>query len=90
MVGMQGGQQTISLGAGCSTGNAIHEIGHAIGLDHPTGRGHIMSFRYSEKLDGLSGGDIAGAAYVYGARLQTRQTREERDRTATGTHAMAN
>lgn len=67
-----------------------HEIGHAIGLDHPTGRGHLMSFRYSEKLDGLSGGDIAGAEYVYGTRLQTRKTRDERERAAANTHALAN
>jgi astacin (peptidase family M12A) len=37
-VGMQGGVQNINLGANCSVGNAIHEIGHAIGLFHEQSR----------------------------------------------------
>ncbi|WP_299213697.1 M12 family metallopeptidase [uncultured Aquimarina sp.] len=32
-----GGEQIISVGSGCSTGNTIHEIGHAIGLFHEQG-----------------------------------------------------
>lgn len=38
MVGRRGGPQNITLGGGCSTGNAIHEIGHTVGLWHEQSR----------------------------------------------------
>jgi hypothetical protein len=37
-VGMQGGSQVISIGLGCGIGQAIHEIGHTVGLWHEQSR----------------------------------------------------
>jgi hypothetical protein len=37
-VGMQGGEQFVTLGPNCSLGNVIHEIGHTVGLWHEQSR----------------------------------------------------
>lgn len=67
-------QQTWKTGFG---GNAeqydlehvlAHEIGHVLGLDHPSANGHVMSFRYSEAQRELSTGDRLGAVWLYGSR----------------------
>ncbi|MEZ5816927.1 MAG: matrixin family metalloprotease [Hyphomicrobiaceae bacterium] len=61
-----------------------HEIGHVIGLDHPSGRGHLMSFRYSELHDGLSQGDRMGAIALYGPSRLRSQTAALPDPTGDG------
>lgn len=43
-----------------------HEIGHAIGLDHPHGGDQIMGYRYEERFRTLQEGDIRGAIALYG------------------------
>ena len=45
-----------------------HEIGHAIGLDHPNGAGQIMGYRYDEQFRRLQLGDVQGAVMIYGER----------------------
>jgi hypothetical protein len=45
-----------------------HEIGHAIGLDHPSGAGQIMGYRYEEHFRALQVGDRMGAITLYGER----------------------
>ena len=48
-----------------------HEIGHAIGLDHPGRDGQLMAYRYAETSRELRAGDIKGAIEIYGARTPT-------------------
>lgn len=45
-----------------------HEIGHAIGLDHPGPSGQMMSFVYGERFRGLQHGDVSGVVALYGKR----------------------
>lgn len=45
-----------------------HEIGHAIGLDHPVSAGQLMHYRYEERFRALQPGDIEGAVLLYGLR----------------------
>lgn len=45
-----------------------HEVGHAIGLDHPSPSGQLMSFRYGEDFRTLRPGDVSGAVALYGRR----------------------
>lgn len=76
-VGMRGGEQFVTLGASCTTGNVIHEIGHAIGLWHEQSRedrDHFISIKFVNiEADALhnfnqhiSDGDDLGA-YDYGS-----------------------
>lgn len=52
-----------------------HEIGHAIGLDHPGLTDAVMSFRYDERYRALQSGDRAGAVALYGARRHAEMAR---------------
>lgn len=47
---------------------ALHEIGHTIGLAHVTGEVELMNSRLTFGVRDLLGGDIAGAAVLYGER----------------------
>jgi hypothetical protein len=49
-----------------------HEIGHTIGLDHPSGGGQIMGYRYEETFRELQAGDVTGAVLLYGKRQADR------------------
>ena len=49
---------------------ALHEIGHAIGLDHETAVTALMNPFYTESTAlGLLADDVAGAQFIYGAAV---------------------
>jgi hypothetical protein len=48
-----------------------HEIGHAIGLNHPGPSGQLMGFKYAEGFRTLQQGDLDGAIALYGRRHST-------------------
>ena len=48
-----------------------HEIGHAIGLNHPGPSGQLMGFKYGEGFRALQAGDADGAVALYGNRSGT-------------------
>src|SRR5690606_27690795 len=56
---------------------AAHEIGHAIGLDHPASGGQLMHYKYQEKFRTLQPGDIEGAVLLYGLREQPTDVHPE-------------
>ncbi|MBX9590007.1 MAG: matrixin family metalloprotease [Hyphomonadaceae bacterium] len=65
----------------------VHEIGHAIGLDHPAGGGdQIMGYRYEERFRALQAGDIRGAIALYGKPRQA--TLNEPQSSPAGTQAQ--
>jgi hypothetical protein len=66
-------EQAWSAGPGPAPAGALdletvlaHEIGHAIGLDHPGARGSLMGYTNQGSIDHLMPGDIAGAVALYG------------------------
>ncbi|MBZ2168122.1 matrixin family metalloprotease [Marinobacter sp. F4216] len=57
----------------------IHEIGHAIGLDHPGPSGQVMGFRYTENFPELQPGDLRGIRHLYGHRASDNQLANSSD-----------
>jgi len=48
-----------------------HEVGHAIGLDHPGKSGSLMAYRYEERFQQLTPSDASAVQKLYGSRPST-------------------
>ena len=59
-----------------------HEIGHAIGLNHPGPSGQLMGFKYAEGFRTLQAGDLDGVVALYGNRDSTATAPLPQRRTA--------
>src|SRR5262249_58717895 len=95
-VGMVGGQQFVNVTTSCSTGNAIHELGHAWGLLHEQERSDRDTYvtvlydnidkRYQSNFD-QGTADVNGGYYDYDSIMHypaTGFSRNFRDTIATG------
>ena len=49
-----------------------HEVGHALGLDHPGPRGALMAYSNQGAIDALMPGDVEGAVLLYGPPAAAR------------------
>jgi predicted Zn-dependent protease len=62
------GSERLSSGTGTFYAIALHEIGHAIGIDHYSGGQAIMN-PYISSLNDLTASDIAAVQALYGANV---------------------